>query len=190
MSRYGYVDVESFKRLSEDHRRLLHTPRTQGPDLDEFAPREVPYHELIGKLDDDMTSMSTGVDVSLWGGVPAADLGTNVKARPWFLRPGETLRSGTKVSIGSINGRYTVVQPEHAFLRCNASLKGTISAGSGTGTVDNITPMLGSNPTTSSTGELTVHNHFSWAGDDDAPCKIEWNGDDQGWDLYQVKCPA
>ena len=79
------------------------------------------------------------------------------------------------------------------FDRCNALLKGALASGNGTTTVDNVVATRGVSPLDDPTDmaeELTVDNFFAWDGDDNARCKIEYNEDDDTWELYQVKCPA
>ena len=94
----------------------------------------------------------------------------------------------------SKQGKWLAINPGSVgFDRCNCTLKGAITS-SGTGsvtfTVDNVVATMGVSPVTSPTDELTVDNFFGWDANDNAKAKIEYNHDDDTWELYQVDCPV
>ncbi len=94
--------------------------------------------------------------------------------------------------VRSKQGKW-IAQPVRGYDRCNATLKGAITSsgtGSVTTTVDNVVATRGATPVSSPTDELTVDNFFQWDADDNAACKIEYNHDDDTWELYQVDCPV
>jgi len=94
--------------------------------------------------------------------------------------------------VRSKQGKW-IAQPVRGFDRCNATLKGAISSAGTPGvqvTVDNVVATRGASPVASAGEELGVDNFFAWDGDDNAVCKIEYNHDDNTWELYQVGCLA
>ncbi len=78
--------------------------------------------------------------------------------------------------------------------RCTCVLKGALSLGSGTATVDDVLIIRGTSPlsdSTDATEELTVDiPQSNWEGDDDAVCRIEYNTRTKEWEFYDIPCPA
>lgn len=92
--------------------------------------------------------------------------------------------------IGSNN--YTVWEivatASSAYDRCTALAYGAISGS--TGTVDNVAPIRGANPTEETTDTMLVYNPHSYEVDDNAMVRIEWNKTTEHWEIYQATCPA
>lgn len=76
------------------------------------------------------------------------------------------------------------------YAQCNALAKGAVSSGDSTYTVDNVTPLFGSSPVTSSSDEITVRNRYADDLDDNAKVSIIWNQTDGEWQTGQITCPA
>lgn len=101
-----------------------------------------------------------------------------------MLRWYETMRH---VFPGQVSGTQTRMQPDR---RCKGLLKGAMDSTDATATVDNVSPIMGPNPTTSTTSTVTVYNAHDWDADDNAKCRFEYIRSSSRWDLYQVNCPA
>lgn len=83
------------------------------------------------------------------------------------------------------SGRMVFLKPD---VRFTALLKGSLSAGSTSATVDNVKMIYGPNPTTGLSAEMEVANSHSWAGQDNSLCRVEYHNTNKRHELYQLNC--
>lgn len=74
--------------------------------------------------------------------------------------------------------------------RIRGLLTASLSSGSTSFTIDNVTALLGPSPTTSSTGTVTVANTHNWPGSNNGLVRAEWCYPSSRWEAYQVTCSA
>ncbi len=201
MTREKFPRKKAGDHLSEGHVNRLSEVCERVADPNFSETNLVPNRQYVLQV------TNTQIDAS-----DAADSGLYLGRRRWYSHVssiwqiddmdyeidasdvGLTLNVGAKVvAFWDAQRGMFILTSSIGFDRCNALLKGALASGDATATVDNVVATRGASPLddpTDAAEELTVDNFFAWDGDDNAPCKIEYNEDDDTWELYQVKCPA
>jgi hypothetical protein len=87
-------------------------------------------------------------------------------------------------------GEYHVLACEQRAAMCRGQIKGAMTTSNDTHPVDNVTPLSGQSPVSSSADEITVENLFQWSAADNAVCLFAWDETHDEWILVQVECPA
>jgi hypothetical protein len=155
-----------------------------------WQPRGSGQRIVFGKLKSALAyddTDPTGVDVDVYSD-PSTDAEYDIEdvlPPPWMEEG--TIASGSWIELKSWGGNWYVFRvPESIYDRCTGLLQGALDSGDGSITVDGLAAIRGVTPGSS----VTAYNVHGWDGDDNAPCRIEWNKTTEHWELYQVTCPS
>lgn len=91
------------------------------------------------------------------------------------------------------DGTKAIIEIQQQAKRCTCLLQGALTDSDASITVDNISPTDGGQtPGASVTAynQRNPSNTGGFEGDDNAVSKIEWDEDNDRWELYDVPCPA
>jgi hypothetical protein len=86
--------------------------------------------------------------------------------------------------------QYKIVRCQQRAAMCRGLIKGAMTTGDASHTVDNVSPLAGQSPVTSAAATLTVENLFHWNAADNAVCVFAWDETADEWILLQVECSA
>ena len=92
--------------------------------------------------------------------------------------------------------RWEIKEMQCQAMRCTCQLTAALASTDPSISVDNISPTDSGQSVVASTGTLTAYNQRNpsssggFEGDDNSVSKIEWDENNDRWELYDVPCPS